>query len=134
MKKERRSASNEGIQANVVNADVLAVGRGAHAIKMVLAEADRKQILEAVGQIHQELEHLNLSKPEVDVLKGHAEDLKQTVIKEDANPKEVEGALGKFIERLKQVGVVVKETAGLVAPIHTIASLLHLSLTSLGLL
>jgi hypothetical protein len=58
--KQRRAAVNEGIQANTVTGDVIAVGRGAQAHKTVMAESDRRQLLEAVGTLHQELDKLNV--------------------------------------------------------------------------
>lgn len=134
MIRKNRSSVNEGIQANVVKADVLAVGRGAKAVKMVLADADRKEILAAVGNIHQELGKLNLDKPHLDDVKRHAEELERTVTQKQVSPEEVEGSLGMLVRKLKQVGVAVKEVAGLISPIQTIAGLLHLSLSSLGLI
>jgi hypothetical protein len=134
MTRKNRSSVNEGIQANVVKADVLAVGRGAKAVKMVLADADRKEILAAVGNIHQELGKLNLDKSHLDDVKRHAEELERTVTQKQASPEEVEGSLGMLIKKLKQLGVAVKEVAGLISPIQTIAGLLHLSLSSLGLI
>jgi hypothetical protein len=134
MTKQLQTTVNEGIQANVVKADVLAVGRGAKAVKTVFAEGDRKALLEAVAQIHNELDRLNLDPSHRQEVKRHATELERSVTSKQANPKEIEGALGKFIGKLKELGVIVKEAAGLVAPIRVIAGLLHVSLSSLGVI
>ena|SRR5215471_10069050 len=131
---KNRSASNEGIQANVVNADVLAVGRGAKAVKVVLSESDRQDLLTAVGEIRRELEALKLEKAHAEEVQRHAEELEHAATKKDASPAEVKSVLSGLLEKLKQAGVVVKEVAGLVSPIQTIAGLLHLTLSSLSLM
>jgi ABC-type transporter Mla subunit MlaD len=134
MKMKNRPSVNEGIQANVVKADVLAVGRGARAVNTVLAESDRQEILTAVRSLQQELGKLNLDKPHLEAVMQHAEELKRNVAQKQPSPEQVQGSLGTLITKLKQVGVVVKEVSGLVSPIQTIAGLLHLSLSSLGLM
>ena len=134
MTRKNRSASNEGIQANVVNADALAVGRGAKAVKVVFSESDREDILTAVSEIRRELEALKLGKAHSDDLQRHADELEHAATKKDASPAEVKSLLSGLLEKLKQAGVVVKEVAGLVSPIQTIAGLLHLTLSSFGLM
>jgi phosphotransacetylase len=131
--KQHRATVNEGIQANTVTGDVIAVGRGAQAHKTVLGEGDRRQLLEAIDQLHQELNKLNVGSVRRDELKQHASEIEQIVTAKQSNPKEVEGVLGRFVQKLKEVGVIVKDVAGLVAPLQTIAALFHVSLASLGL-
>ena len=113
--------------------DVIAVGRGAQAHKTVMAESDRRQLLEAVDKLHHELDKLNVDSTSRNELKQHASEIEQVVSAKQSDPKEVEGALGRFVQRLKEVGVIVKDVAGLVAPLQTIVGLFHLSLASLGL-
>ncbi len=134
MTRKNHSTSNEGIQANVVKADVLAVGRGAQAVKMVLRESDREDILTAVGEIRRELGALKLEKAYEEEVQRHAQELERAATKKNASPAEVKGALGGLLEKLKQAGVIVSEVAGLVSPIQTIAGLLHLTLSSFGLM
>lgn len=134
MKMKNRPSANEGIQANVVKAEVLAVGRGAKAVKTVLAESDRQEILTAVHSLQQELGKLKLDKPHLEAILQHAEELKSSAAQKQPSPEKVQGSLGMLITKLKQVGVVVKEVSGLISPIQTIAGLLHLSLSSLGLM
>jgi hypothetical protein len=131
--KQRRTTVNEGIQANTVTADVIAVGRGAQAHKTVLAENDRRKLVEAVDKIRHELDNLNLDALHRDEIKQHASDIEHAVTAKQTDPKEVEGALGRFVDKLKTFGVVLKDAAELVAPLHTIAGLFHVSLASLGL-
>ena len=133
MTKQNRTGANEGIQANVVKADVVAVGRGARAVKVMLSEGGRRELLEAVSKIHRELDKLDLSRQQQDEVKQHAAEIERMVTRKQADPKEAEGTLGKFVKKLQEVGVIVKETTGLLAPLRTIAGLFHLSLTSLGL-
>jgi hypothetical protein len=133
MTKKRWQGANEGIQANVVKADVLAVGRGAQAIKSVLSDSDRKDLVGAVAQLTQQVKSLNLDKVQVEELSKHAHEIERAVAKPRVDPKEVQSAMGKFLDHLKQVGVALKEVAGFVAPIETMAKLLHISLSSLGL-
>jgi predicted metal-dependent RNase len=134
MTKNQESPSNEGIQASVVNADVLAVGRNAQAVKTVLGNADRTKLMEAVAKIDQELELLFVNRPDLRDLRDNAKELARTVNHEVVDPQQVEGTLGRLISKLKEGGVIVKEVAGLIAPIQAIGGLLHLSLAGLGFL
>jgi len=100
--KQHRATVNEGIQANTVTGDVIAVGRGAQAHKTVMAESDRRQLLEAVDKLHQEIDKLNVDSARRDELKQHASEIEQVVTAKQSHPKEVEGALGRFVQRLKR--------------------------------
>jgi len=133
MTRQPRGTANEGIQANTVTADVIAVGRGAEAHKIVLAESDRKQLLQAVGTLHSEVDKLNLQTADRNELKQHASEIQNAVTAKESNPKQVEGALGRFVQKLKEVGIILKDVAELVAPLRTIAGLMHLPLVKLGL-
>ena len=129
----RRSTSvNEGIQADTVTADVLAVGRGAEAVKTVHGNAESEKLVAAVQSLRSQLDNLSLTKPQRDELDQHAQALEHVASSKPANSPEAQSAFAKFLDKLKDVGVVVKETAELVAPIKTIAGLVHLSLTALG--
>ncbi len=133
MTRQRGASGNEGIQANTVTADVIAVGRGARATKTVLADGDRKQLLEALGKIQTEVDKLNLDAAQRDEIKQHAAQVERTLTVKQPDPVAAQGALQKFVGKLKTVGVIVNDAAGLVAPLHTIAGLLHLSLSAIGL-
>jgi hypothetical protein len=134
MTKNREQGHNEGIQANVVKADVLAVGKGARAVKIVLSGSERENLLDAVAKLSQQIQSLGLEKGQIELLSRHAQDIKEAVNKPQVDSTEVQGVMEKFIKHLKQVGVAVKEMAGFVAPLQTIGGLLHISLSSLGLL
>jgi hypothetical protein len=134
MTRKSSPGGNEGIQANVVKADVLAVGRGARAVKTVLASSDQKELLAAVAKLNQHLQSLAIDKAQLQELSKHTEQIREAVSKPQVDSTEVQGAAAKFVQRLKEVGVAVKEMAGFVAPLRTIGGLLHISLTTLGLL
>ena len=133
MTKRRLHASNEGIQADVVKADVLAVGRGARAVKTVLSDSDHMRLVAAVSMLGKQIDSLKLPKEHAAELASHAQEIGRAVAKADVNSTEVQSATGKFLQRLKQFGVAVKEVAGLVTPLETIGGLLHISLSALGL-
>jgi hypothetical protein len=129
----QRSNVNEGIQANNVTADVLAVGRGAKAVKTVHGNTDTEKLLAAMSAVRAQLDNLPLTKPQRDAVEQHAQDFERIAASKPANSPETQGAFAKFMEKLKDVGIAVKETADLVAPIKTIAGLVHLSLVAFGL-
>lgn len=133
MSPRRSTSTNEGIQADTVTADVLAVGRGAKAVKTVHGNADSEKLLAAVRSLRSQLDNLPLTKSQRDDLDQHAQTLEHVASSKPANSPEAQSAFAKFLDKLKDVGVVVKETAELVAPIKTIAGLVHLSLAVLGL-
>jgi hypothetical protein len=128
-----RQRSNEGIQANNVTADVLAVGRGAKAVKTVQGNADMEKLLAAMSAVRSQVDNLPLTKPQRDAVEEHAKNFESVAASKAANSPETQGAFKKFLEALKEVGIAVKETADLVAPINTIAGIIHLSLVALGL-
>lgn len=131
---KRGVTGNEGIQVTGgnVTADVLAVGRNAHAQKTVLGENDRKQLTEALAVLSSELEKLKVSPADRNELKKQVSDLRQITAAPGADKGEAKSTFTGFIQKLKEIGVVVNQAAGLVAPLHTIAGLLRVPLASLG--
>jgi signal recognition particle subunit SEC65 len=134
MTKKPQASSNEGIRASTVIADVLAVGRNARAEKTVIEQADRKKLSEAVARLDQELESLAVRNPQLADIRENAQELSRSTSQDEVDPRHVQGVLGRLASKLKEGGVVVKEVAGLIAPIKAIAGVLDLSLIGLGLL
>jgi len=128
MKRSKSASVNEGIQANTVQADVLAVGRGAKAVKVVLADADRRELFEAIAELRRGLQILNLQKPVRDAIQSDVAQIEDAARTKETDATRVGGFLHSLVGRLEQVGILVKEASSLVAPIKAIASLLHLSL------
>ncbi len=133
MTRQRSTSGNEGIQATNVTADVFAVGRGAKAIKTVQGNADNEKLVAAIRSLRSELDNLPLTKPQRDEIDHHAQALEQAAASKPSSSPETQGAFAKLVTILKDTGVVLKETAALAAPIQTIAGLLHLSLSALGI-
>ncbi len=133
MTRQRSTSGNEGIRATNVTADVLAVGRGAKAIKTVQGNADNEKLVAAIRSLRSELDNLPLTKPQRDEIDHHAQALEQAAASKPSNSPATQGAFAKLVTILKDTCVVLKETAALAAPIQTIAGLLHLSLSALGI-
>jgi hypothetical protein len=72
-KHQLREAGNQGIQANTVTAEVLAVGARATAHKEVTKGATPQELLQAVAQLRSAFEGLTLPAPAKQAL---AEDIK----------------------------------------------------------
>src|SRR5262244_136166 len=96
-----RQRSNEGIQANNVTADVLAVGRGAKAVKTVQGNADTQKLLAAMSAVRAQIDNLPLTKLQRDAVEQHAQNFERVAASKPANSPETQGAFTKFMEALK---------------------------------
>jgi hypothetical protein len=123
--KRSRSSFNDGIQANTVTADVLAVGRGAHAKKVVLGHDDRQQLIDAVATLRRGIEGLQLSVTDRQIVTANVAALER-VTQED--PEQARGRIAGLLSTLKTVGVAVSDVATLIEPIRKIVGLLHLGI------
>ena len=130
MSKRTTPASvNEGIQANTVKADVLAVGRNARATKQVWSRTD----LKALQNVMRELRH------GIDVLRLPPERQKAVAVELDAldhiakspspDADQAERSLSSLARKLKAAGIVLAETVALSEPIGKISALLRLAAT-----
>jgi len=124
------NAGNQGIQATNVQAEVLAVGQGAQAVKHAAA-ADAEVLAKAVGQLRVAIAGLGLQPAARAVLERDVEGLAEATRSHRPDAPKAESHLKGMAEKLKMVGIVVKEVAGLAEPVSKIATLLRIPLTFL---
>jgi len=118
---------NEGIQANTVQAEVLAVWRGAQATKYSTA-ADAEALSRAVGELHAAIAALALPAPARQVLDQDVRALADVAGHEQPDPQAARGLLKGIADKLKMVGIVLTEAVGLAEPVGKIANLLRIPL------
>jgi type VI protein secretion system component VasK len=116
---DNRSTKNEGIQANTVKADVIAVGQNAHAEQHLHSTPDStpQETLDALmAQLKDVLAQLPTEQQEdAQVVEVLADELVQTSQQEVANPKllEIKGeGLKKAAENLAAVAPIAVQIAG----------------------
>jgi len=122
---------NEGIQATNVSADVMAVGRGAQAIKY--SPGDAQQLAKAIEQLRAGLEGLNLQPHAKEAIKEDLAELHAATESKKPEPDRAARALQGLLGKLKMVGVVLSEVVSLSEPVRHIAGLLQIPLHLLGL-
>ncbi len=122
---------NEGIQATNVTADVLAVGRGAQAIKF--STGDTQQLAKAVEQLRAGLEALNLQPHAREAIKQDLGELQAATESKQPQADRAGRALESLSGKLKMVGIVLSEVISLSQPVRQIAGLLQIPLHLLGL-
>jgi hypothetical protein len=123
--------ANEGIQANNVTAEVIAVGRHARATKT--ASGDSLDLAKSIHQFQSALEALDL-KPQVKA--GVEEELAalHTVVQSNQPaPEQASHLMQSLAGKLKSAGVVLSEIVTLAEPARKIAELLRVPLHLLGL-
>jgi hypothetical protein len=119
-------STNEGIQGSVT-AEVVAVGRGARATKVVNSEQSEATD-KAVAELRAAIEKLTIS-PDLsrEVSKSlHAIDTEAR--KDRADAGHVKSHLGAILGALKTAGVVAADIAAIAGPIKTIATLFGITL------
>jgi hypothetical protein len=98
----------EGIQADSVTADVMAVGRGAKATKVVIGSSEEtKALADAVEALRAGLDTLDLDAEQRGVVDEDVEALEGAVKQEQLDVDKVGGALRNLQSKLKMVGVVL---------------------------
>ncbi|HEV2416933.1 MAG TPA: hypothetical protein VGX94_03950 [Terriglobia bacterium] len=120
--KESRAAINTGIQAGAVKADVIAVGKGASAVKFGDSPAVNEELAALAGELRGALDHLSLQPPAREAIE---EDLAK--LDRAAKERNAEGAkttLESITGKLKMVGVAAQHAMELAGPIMKIAGLL----------
>jgi|SRR5271165_4931896 len=122
---------NEGIRANSVTADVLAVGRGAQATKYSAGNA--QDLAKAIEQLRAGLECLNLQPQAKEAIKEDLVELNAAAESKQPQADRAGRALQSLSGKLKMVGVVLSEVVSLSEPIRQIAGLLQIPLHMLGL-
>lgn len=126
MKKTNPSSVNEGIQGSV-NAQVVAVGRGASA-HLTNYGSDSAQLLASIEGLQAALASMNLSQPAREAVADDVKRLQETASQPKVEPQKVAGVLESLAGKLKMVGVVLKDAVEIAGPVKQIAALLHLSL------
>ena len=127
-RRSRGSGSNEGIQANSVTADVVAVGRGARAEKVVLGREDQRQLVEAIADLKRGIEGLQLSAANRKSVEADVAAIEQ-MSRAAQDPEQARSRILDLISTFKTIGVAVSDIVTLVEPIRKIVGLLHLGIT-----
>jgi hypothetical protein len=122
---------NEGIQAKTVQAEVLAVGRGARAIKSVAA-GDAEALAQAIAQLREAIAGLGLQPAAREVLERDVSALAEDVQSGGTDGGKAESRLRGIADKLKMVGVVLGDVAALAEPVTKIAGLLRIPLSFLA--
>lgn len=130
----RRSSGtgNQGIQAESVHAEVLAVGAGARAIKTVsgLSSDDLER---AIGDIRAAIGRLGVQPEAKESLAEDLNGLHAAATVPAPDRREVQGFLKNITEKLKITGTVIREVAELAEPVRNIATNFGIPLSLLGL-
>jgi hypothetical protein len=130
------AAGNQGIQANTVTADVLAVGMNAMAHKQVAVGATPEAFLQAITQFRSALEGLMLPTPAKQVLAADVEALTAASSASKSDNAKIQShlkGLSDKRDKLKMVGIVMKDVAELWEPAKKIAELAMIPLHLVGL-
>lgn len=130
-KKPRQAQVNEGIQANNVSAEVIAVGRGAKAHKSTSGSS--QDLTKAIDQIRSALQALNLQPHAKAVISDDLATLHTIAQSNQPDPERARHALQSLAGKLKMVGVVLSEAVALSEPVRKVAELLRIPLHMLGL-
>jgi hypothetical protein len=118
---------NEGIQAQTVQADVMAVGRGASASKHV-ESVDGTALQQAVADLRTAVAQLMLAAPAKQALDEDVNEIERAVGPPAPNRDKAAQHLEKLGGKLKMVGQVMDQVAALRDPAMRIADLLQLPL------
>lgn len=129
----KKTAGNQGIQANSVVADVLAVGQKATAYKNVQLGGQPGQVLEAITQLRVALNHAALPLPDKQAIAGHLDELASTSVTTKPERSKVQAILKSVCETLKSAGVAIKDISELCDPIMKIAEFAAVPLHLIGL-
>ena len=124
---------NKGIQAEVVNAEALAVGDNAYAVKSI-SNTPPSEFLKLIIDFRKVIDELSLDRNARLVIEEDVKKLEDATKKEAINKEEVGGILQSISGKLKMVGVVMTETASLIEPIKKMASFLGTTAKLLGFL
>ena len=122
---------NEGIQATTVTADVLAVGRGARAIKHGAAP-DAAALDHAIAQLREAVAALGLPPAARDLLQKDVQGLAEATAPGTQPDERKAGThLQGLSDKLKMAGLVMNDLVGLAEPATKIAAILRIPLSFL---
>jgi len=127
------TAGNQGIQANTVTADALAVGTHATATKQVTIGETPQAFLQAIAQLRSALDGLGLPAPAKHVLADDIEKLTAATTTPKPDSARIQSHLKSFCDKLRMVGVVIKDVTELWEPVKKIAERAIIPLHLLGL-
>lgn len=130
MKKRPRHSVNQGIQANTVRADVLAVGDGARAAKYTGA-AD-VALAEAIEHLREAISQLSLDPA---ASRAIEQDLRQlpAAASDPASVQQATSALSGVVAKIQSAGVAISEVVRLGEAVTGVATLLKVPLALIGL-
>src|SRR3954452_15263078 len=103
------TSGNQGIQANTVTADVLAVGTHATAHKQVAIGATPQDFLNAIAQLHSALNYLALPTSAEQVLSADIKELTAATTTPKPDNARIQSHLKGLSDKLKMVGIVMKD-------------------------
>lgn len=126
----RPTRANEGIQANNVTAEVIAVGRRAVAYKG--SGQNSKKLAKAVDEFKAAIDALQLQPHTKASISKDLKDISAAHPRQPV-PEEAGHALENIASKLKAAGVVLSEAVALSEPARKIAELLQIPLHMLGL-
>jgi hypothetical protein len=131
VKRTELGSVNEGIQGNV-QADVLAVGKNAKAIKRI-QQTDYSEIESAVADLQGSIHKLSLPPAVKEAVLKDVDSLKVESKSKQPNRDRIANILAGLSEKVKLAGVVLTEGAGLAESIKKIAEMAQVSLKAIGI-
>lgn len=126
MSKRDTGNTNEGIQG-AVTADVVAVGRGARATKIVGSERAHATD-EAIRELREAIAKLQIQPKLSKEISESLDAVHTETKKEKSDTASVKSHVLNVLDKLKVAGVVVAEVAAIIEPIKKIALLFHIAL------
>jgi hypothetical protein len=123
----------EGIQAETVQADVMAVGRGAKASKVITgAHVDSQEFVKAVEELRQALGSLNLNATQQGLVEEDVQELEEAAKKQQPDVQGAGSVLQSIVDKIRMAGIVVTEAVVFTEAARKLAELLGASLKGLG--
>jgi hypothetical protein len=123
----------EGIQAETVQADVMAVGRGAKASKVITgAHVDSQEFAKAVEELRQALGSLNLNATQQGLVEEDVQELEEAAKKQQPDVQGAGSMLQSIVDKIRMAGIVVTEAVVFTEAARKLAELLGASLKGLG--
>jgi len=125
---KRDAVHNSGIQANTVSGDVIGVGEGASATKIVKSETIDKEMPALVAELRSALNRLSLEASAKQAIDLDVAKLEKAATERKPDPRRISSTLGSIAGTLKTIGVIASQVVGIAEPVKKIVSLFGLSL------
>jgi hypothetical protein len=132
VKRRPPEPGNQGIVGDV-KADVVAVGAGARASKVVHAAPERDEVEAAIAELRQALGALALSPVARETVAADVRTIENEATAPKPDRERIAGLLSGLAGKLKMVGVVLGEGVALGEAIKKIAALVKVPLSLLGI-